>query len=99
MEEKKYCSLVFLDISQALVKLWHPGLMNKISEILPIAYYKLFNSYLTVRRFRTTIHDETYENYPIESGVPHGSVLANTISNLYSGYTDLLKYHSRNLRR
>lgn len=43
---KKYCSAVFLDVSQAFDKVWHDGLLCKITQILPSKYYKFLRSYL-----------------------------------------------------
>jgi SET domain-containing protein len=35
MEEEQYCSAVFLDVSQAFDKVWHPGLLLKIKHPCP----------------------------------------------------------------
>jgi hypothetical protein len=35
MEKREYCSAVFIDISQAFDKVWHPGLLLKIHQTLP----------------------------------------------------------------
>jgi len=32
LEGQKYCSAVFLDVSQAFDKVWHPGLLLKIKK-------------------------------------------------------------------
>jgi hypothetical protein len=40
-EDKQYCTAVFLDISQAFDKLWHPGLFLKIKQTLPQWYFAL----------------------------------------------------------
>jgi len=34
LEEKKYCNAVFLDISQAFDRIWHPGLLFKLKHAL-----------------------------------------------------------------
>jgi hypothetical protein len=35
LEKREYCSAIFLDISQAFVNVWHPGLLLKIRQTLP----------------------------------------------------------------
>jgi hypothetical protein len=49
LEEQQYCSAVFLDVGQAFVKVWHPGLLLKIKQTLPSKYFKLLKSYLQDR--------------------------------------------------
>ena len=39
LENKLYCSIVFLDISKAFDKVWHCGLLYKIKYLLPAPYY------------------------------------------------------------
>lgn len=46
LEEKKYCSAAFLDITQAFDRVWHEGLLYKIKQNLPLNYYTLLKSYL-----------------------------------------------------
>jgi hypothetical protein len=40
-EEHKYCSAVFLDVSQAFDKVWHQGLLYKIKQTLPPGYLNI----------------------------------------------------------
>ena len=42
-EDRKYCSAVFLNISQAFDKVWHPGLLQKIQQTLPLRYFTLLD--------------------------------------------------------
>jgi predicted metallopeptidase len=51
LEDRKYCTAMFLDVSQALDRVWHNGLLNKIKQILPPPYFNLFKSYLSDRQF------------------------------------------------
>jgi hypothetical protein len=46
LENQEYCSAVFLDVSQAFDKVWHQGLMLKIKQNHPLAYFNLLKSYL-----------------------------------------------------
>jgi len=43
LEEQEFCSAVFLDISQAFDKVWHPGLLFKIDQTLPPRFYNILN--------------------------------------------------------
>ena len=48
-EEKKYCTAVFLDISQAIDKVWHDGLLYKAKKLLPISFFNFLRSYIKDR--------------------------------------------------
>jgi len=54
LEDRKHCSAVFLDISQAFDKIWHKGLLLKIQETLPPAYFDILKSYLQSRQLVVT---------------------------------------------
>lgn len=84
LENKQYCSGVFLDISQAFDKVWHSGLLYKIKHTLPAAYYELLKSYLRDRTFQTKINEEKSDLHTIRSGVPQGSVLGPILYVLYT---------------
>lgn len=75
IEKKQYCSAAFLDIAQAFDKVWHKGLLYKLKKILPNTFYDILRSYLNNRYFQVKFKQEYSNFYPIESGVPQGSVL------------------------
>jgi hypothetical protein len=52
VEKKQYCSAAFVDFTQAFYKAWLPGLLFKIRKILPQAYYRILESYLTTDFFK-----------------------------------------------
>jgi len=52
MEVGKYCSAVFLDVSQAFDKVWHRELLYKIKNKFPINLYAIIRSYLLYRTFK-----------------------------------------------
>jgi hypothetical protein len=43
-EDKKFCPVVFLDVSQAFDKVWHWGLLLKIQQTLNKKYFRILKS-------------------------------------------------------
>lgn len=84
LEEKKYCSAVFLDVAQAFDKVWHEGLLHKIEKYLPTPYFNLLHSYLRERMFKVKHHEAITNLFPIKAGVPQGSVLGSFLYQLYT---------------
>ena len=84
LESKRYCSVAFLDITQAFDKVWHEGLLYKLKEMLPHHYYQILRAYLTNRKFMVKHHDECTSLAEIYSGVPQGSVLGPVLYLLYT---------------
>jgi hypothetical protein len=83
-EGKRYCSAAFLDISQAFDKVWHTGLIYKLKLSLPHRFYTLLRSYLTNRTFLVKHEEEQTTLFPIQAGVPQGSVLGPLLYTLYT---------------
>ena len=75
MEQRKYCTAAFIDVSQAFDKVWHPGLLYKLKQQLPADMYKMLFSYLSNRHFLVKVNNEVTKLHSIASGVPQGSVL------------------------
>jgi hypothetical protein len=75
LENKRYCTAAFLDVSQAFDKVWHKGLLYKIKKTLPHTFYNIFRSYLSGRFFQIKLKDFLSGFHRIQSGVPQGSVL------------------------
>ena len=67
---------VFLNISKAFDKVWHDGLLFKLEQNgVSGSVLNLLRSYLINRKQRVVLNGSSSEYYPIESGVPQGSVL------------------------
>lgn len=84
LENKRYCSAAFLDISQAFDKVWHTGLLYKLKKNIPYQYYLIIKSYLTDRFSLVKQQDSRSELFKIESGVPQGSVLGPVLYLLFT---------------
>jgi hypothetical protein len=74
--------VAFLDITQAFDKVWHPGLLFKIRKILPHAYYRILESYLTDRLFQVKFKHEIITIRITEAGLSQGSVLGPVLCDL-----------------
>ena len=74
-ETKQYCSALFIDISQAFDKVWHEGLVFKITQLLPESVHKLIRSYLLDRKFQIKSKLAISSQRKISAGVPQGSIL------------------------
>ena len=67
---------IFLDISEAIDKVWHEGLLFKLKQNgISGNLFKLFENYLLNRKQRVVLNGLGSDYLPIESGVPQGSVL------------------------
>ncbi len=84
IENGEFCPTVFLDISSAFDRVWHDGLISKLSKIIPPAYCELIKDYLSDRSFRVKVGTDFSRYHPILAGVPQGSVLGPTLYLLYT---------------
>ena len=75
---------VFLDISKAFDKVWHPGLIFKLKQNgIRGNLLNFFISYLSDRHQRVGINGSYSEYSKIKSGVPQGSVLGPLLFLIY----------------
>jgi hypothetical protein len=56
----------------------------KIKKTPPPGYYNLLKSYLQDRHFVTKFNNETSPRFPVDSGVPQGSILVPLLYTLYT---------------
>jgi hypothetical protein len=84
LENNKYCTAAFLDISQDFDKVWHERLLYKIKSIFSDSIYKILISYLENRYFLIKYGEEYTSLHPVLSGLPQGSVLGPLLYLLYT---------------
>jgi len=76
LDNKQEVLLVFLDISKAFDRVWHPGLLHKLRQFgVEGSTYEWFNSYLTNRSQKVVIGGASSSPKPTNAGVPQGSIL------------------------
>jgi hypothetical protein len=68
----------------------HADLLWKLKRILPPSYYLILQSYLRKRYFRVSQGPALSDCFPVDAGVPQGSILAPL---LYTVYTADIHQH------
>lgn len=77
---------VFLDMEKAVDRVWHAGLLYKLStSTTPRRVVRIVNTFLQDRRFQVAVESALSTERPIHAGVPQGSCLSPVC---YSWYTD-----------
>ena len=75
---------VTLDISKAFDRVWHADLLHKLRPYgISGQIFGLMFSFLSNRRLRVVLVGKSSQEYPVNTGVPQGSVLGPTLSLLY----------------
>ena len=75
---------VALDISKSFDRVWHAGLLQKLKSYGnsgPI--FGLISSFLSNRRLRVVLDGKSSQEYPVNAGVPQGSIFGPTLVLLY----------------
>ena len=67
---------VALDISKAFDKVWHADLIHKLKAYgISGTFLAIIKSFLSSRIIKVVLDGQTSVDYPINSGVPQGSIL------------------------
>ena len=76
--------VVALDISKAFDRVWHAGLLHKLKSYgISGQIFGLISSFLSNRRLRVVLDGKSSQEYPVNAGVPQGSILRPTLFLLY----------------
>ena len=75
---------VALDISKAFDRVWHAGLLHKLKSYgISGQIFGLLSSFLSNRQLRVVLDGKYSQEYPVNAGVPQGSILGPTLFLLY----------------
>ena len=81
---------VALDISKAFDRVWHAGLLHKLKSYgISGPIFGLISSFLSNRQLRVVLDGKSAQEYPVNAGVPQGSILGPTLS-YYTSMTFLM---------
>ena len=75
---------VALDISKAFDRVWHAGLLHKLKSCgISGQIFGFISSFLSNRWLRVVLDGKSSQEYPVNTGVPQGSILGPTLFLLY----------------
>ena len=84
LENKEYCTALFIDIEKAFDKINHESLLQTIRKQFREQIHQLIKSYLSSRTFVIKIKDTYSQVKHIKAGLPQGSVLGPILYTLYT---------------
>ena len=71
---------VALDISKAFDRVWHAALLHKLKSYgISGQIFGLISSFLSNRQLQVVLDGKSSQEYPVNAGVPQGSILGPTL--------------------
>ena len=75
---------VALDIPKAFHRVWHTGLLHKLKSYgISGQIFGLISSFLSNRQLQVVLDGKSSQEYPVNVGIPQGSILGPTLFLLY----------------
>ena len=73
-----------LDMSKAFDRVWHAGLLHKTKSYgISGQIFGLISSFLSNRQLQVVLEGKSSQEYPVNAGVPQGSILGPALFLLY----------------
>ena len=74
---------VALDIPKGFDRVWHAGLLHKLTVRISGQILGLISSFLINRWLGVVLDGKSSQEYPVNAGIPEGSILGPTLFLLY----------------